>query len=267
MMPMVFKIKGTLVHPLLFQIGPLTVYTYGVLVALAFLLGALWVGHRTKSQGENPDLYFQAILWIGIVGFLGARLLHVLYYPEWYFSHPARILFERAGFVWYGGLISGTLTGLLFVRWKHLSLGTFADILVLPACLGVAIGRVGCFFAGCCFGKTTMGPWAVHFPLGHETHPLGVHPTQLYESFALLVLLFFLLRLEKHATKPGVTACAFFMGYGVIRFVIEFFRGDVIYWVGHLLTASQVFSLVGILMGGFILYRLYLPKPCRLANC
>ncbi len=236
-------------HPIFFHLGPLTLYAYGALVALGFLVGSIWVARRAQRAGEDVDTYLQSIFWIIIAGFTGARLLYVIYYPDAYLADPLRMVLDRGGLVWYGGLVSAVLASLVFVKIKRLSLPKFADILSAPAAIGLAIGRVGCFMTGCCYGKPTHLPWAVQFPPGHETHPLHVHPTQLYESLGLLVLIILLQWAYKHSKTPGLTACLFFVGYGILRFLIEYLRGDVVFWVAHVLTASQVFSLVGIFLG------------------
>lgn len=238
-------------HPILIQFGPVTLYTYGLLVALAFTVGTLWAYARAKQAGENPDNYLQAIIWIILCGFTGARLLYVIYYPELYLNDPLKIIFDRGGLVWYGGLISAVIASLVFAKMKKLSIPKFGDILLAPAALGLAIGRLGCFAAGCCYGKATTAFLGVQFPPGHETHPAHVHPTQLYESIALIVLVALLQRVYKRSPMPGTTMALFFIGYGIIRFIIEYFRGDTVYWVDHLLTASQVLSLIGV-AGGLI---------------
>ncbi len=249
-------------NPILFQLGPITLYSFGLLVALGFIVGTLWVMKRAKAAGHNVDLYLQAILWIILSGFIGARLLYVVYFPDMYWAEPQRILLDRGGLVWYGGLVTSIMAGVLFARLKKLPLPQFADIIMPPAALGLAIGRIGCFFSGCCYGRETDGPFGVHFPFFHETYPNAVYPTQLFESAALIVLIFLLNRVYKTSKTPGVTAAGFFIGYGVIRFVIEYFRGDVVYWVDNLLTASQVFSLIGIL-GGIITIFLLKNTPHR----
>jgi phosphatidylglycerol---prolipoprotein diacylglyceryl transferase len=247
-------------HPLLFKMGPLTLYSYGILVALAFMVGTLWTTSRAAKAGENVDQYLQAIFWIMVAGFTGARLLYVIYFPSLYLHHPLQILLDRGGLVWYGGLVAALMASLLFVWLKKISIWKFGDILVVPAAVGLAIGRVGCFMSGCCYGKQTLLPWGVEFPPGHETYPFHVHPTQLYESFALILLALLLEMVYRRSKTVGTTMSLFFIGYGIIRFLIEYLRGDVVYWIGHLFTASQVFSLLGV-VGGLIMLYGFRKKP------
>lgn len=244
-------------HPILFEIGSFPIYSYGLLVALAFFAGSMWVTYRATRAGELVDFYFQAIVWMILGGFFGARLLYVLYYPDLYLSDPLRILTDRGGLVWYGGLVSALVVLWLFVKKKHLNLARMADVMAPPAALGLAIGRLGCFMTGCCYGKATTLPWAVQFPPGHETHPAYVHPAQLYESLLLLVLVAILVAIDKRRYPAGVLGCLFVVGYGIIRFFLEYLRGDVIFWVGNVLTASQVFSLLGVLVGVVLLVHLF----------
>ncbi len=236
-------------HPILVHIGSLTLYTYGLLVSLAFVIATLWILRNAEKNGEKPDNYLQAIFWILVSGFAGARLMYVVYFPKVYLHDPLRILLDRGGLVWYGGLTAAVITSLVFLKLKKISIPQFADKILPPAALGLAIGRIGCFLSGCCYGKPTHVPWAVQFPPGHETYPAWVHPTQLYETGGLILLVFFMMWLSRHTKTPGGVMSAFFIGYGIIRFIIEMFRGDVVYWVGNVLTASQVFSLIGIIGG------------------
>lgn len=248
-------------HPILFQLGPITLYSFGLLVALGFLLGGLWALNRAKAQGINPDDILELLFWLIVTGFVGARLLYVFYFPETYMVHPLNIITDRAGLVWYGGMLSAIVAIVLFQRRKKISLPQLTDILSAPAALGLAIGRIGCLMSGCCFGKACALPWAIHFPHSHQTYPLGVHPTQLYESLSLLLLIGLILWLEKSMPRPGRSAATLLMGYGVIRFTVECFRGDVVYWVGHLLTASQVFSLLAFAVG--LVWMMSISRPSK----
>jgi phosphatidylglycerol---prolipoprotein diacylglyceryl transferase len=248
-------------HPILLELGPFTLYSYGLMVALGCLLGSVWIAKRAQQRGEDVDTYLQALVWIIVLGFIGARLLYVIYFPQFYFTHPASIIFDRGGLVWYGGLVTAVITALFYARVKKLSILRFADIVALPAALGLAIGRVGCFLAGCCYGKESHSPWAVQFPDTHETYPHLVHPTQLYESFALMMLIMILLQVERRSQRPGMITGLFFIGCAIIRFIIEYFRGDGIYWVGQILTASQVFSLVGVVVGLIFILQASKAKP------
>lgn len=243
-------------HPILIEFGPVTLYTYGLLVALGVLIGSLWAAKRAQSKHQDADTYLMVIFWMIILGFVGARLLYFVYFPEFYLNNPIKLLTDRGGLVWYGGLITAVVTALAYLKIKKIPIGMFADITIIPAALGLAIGRIGCFMAGCCYGKPTTSFLGVQFPHSHETFPAFVHPTQLYESASLIVLILLLQQMFNRSKTPGVTASLFFIGYGVIRFIIEYFRGDGVYWVGHLLTASQVISLCGILIGLMILWRI-----------
>ena len=252
-------------HPILFTIGGFPIYSYGVMVALGFLLAVLWLLRECQKRGENAQTYLELLSAVTLVGFVCARLLYVIYFPELYQGHWTRALTDRGGLVWYGGLLGGTVAGILYVKLKHLSVWQYADRLVIPAGIGLAFGRIGCFLAGCCYGKAGASGWPglVQFPVAHPTHPHWVHPVQLYESAAVALLVLAMMRLsDKHEAPPGFIATLFFVGYGVIRFLLEWMRGDVVYWVDHLLSASQVFSLIGVALGiGVLIFHGKRPKP------
>src|SRR5579864_9007570 len=177
-------------HPILFQIGPLTLRTYGALIALAFLAAirmAKW-GVRLRGIPEAFLMDLSIILVFG--GLIGARLFYVLLNFSYYLEHPLESLkVWEGGLVFYGGFLVASAAGIFYVRTKKYSVGVVADCLAPALAVGQAVGRLGCFFAGCCYGKPTSAPWAVTFKDPASLAPLGVdlHPTQIYESIGDLV--------------------------------------------------------------------------------
>ena len=245
-------------HPIAFYVGEIPIYSYGLLIALAILLGSFWAYKRGKQHGINDDSILNASLCLVLGGFVGARLLYVLYFPAVYLQHPIMILTDRGGLVWYGGLIGGITAGVIYYGLKKipLKLSEMADILILPAALGLVLGRIGCFLTGCCYGLPCKLPWAVKFPAGHPTYPQAVHPTQLYESGSVLLLLLLLIYLERKPDyRPGNVFSFFLIGYGFIRFGVEALRGDALLIMG--LSSSQWFSLAAIIVGLVILIALH----------
>jgi len=199
-----------------------------------------------------------------LAAIIGSKLLLLWAEPE-YRANPLHLLsldFLRSGGVFYGGLIGAVLTGYLLVRRYQLPWWKTADAFAPGIALGQAIGRQGCFAAGCCWGKPTHLPWGVRFSaLGHQITGVpidaDIHPTQLYESFAALVIFFFLLRLHKRKRFSGQVILFYAVLYSITRFLIEFVRDDPRGDIAGLttltgLSTSQLISLI-IGIGGLLL--------------
>jgi len=240
-------------HPVLFSAFGFSLYAYGLLVALACIVATLWGLRRARTKAMDETLFLQVLLWMFVGGFVGARLLYFAYEPSIYLHDPLRLILDRGGFVWYGGLIGGGLSVTVMALKHRFSLWTFGDILASPVALGLAIGRIGCFLTGCCYGKPTTLPWGVVFPLGHITHPQHLHPSQLYETGLLLLLLPFLQWAWRNKPIAGTPFGVMCLGMGLIRFLVEWTRGDGLFWIGHWLTASQTISLAVMALGILIL--------------
>jgi phosphatidylglycerol:prolipoprotein diacylglycerol transferase len=255
------------VHKIAFTLGALTVHWYGVLVALGFLAG-LWTASRRALLEKVPA---ETVLDIGpwlIVGtIIGARALYVMSYWEEQFAHrPFSEIFmvHHGGLVFYGGLVGASLACILYTRFKRLPLWKIADILAPSIALGHAFGRLGCLMNGCCYGRPTSVPWAIHFPSGHETGGAGVHPTQIYESALNLGLYLALAWLYRRKRFDGEVFATYLVSYAVLRSFVELFRGDYIDYVSGFLTPAHFVS-AGILIVGLLLWwklpRLKAPIP------
>jgi phosphatidylglycerol---prolipoprotein diacylglyceryl transferase len=236
-------------HPVLFEIFGFKVYSYGVLVALAFLAGFALMVYRARKAGDNPDHYLEATIWFIIAGIGGARLFYFLWYPHLLWTDPLGTL-SAGGLVWYGGVIGVAVAVILYTRIKKLPLFHFSDIMIPSCALGLAIGRIGCLLAGCCYGAHTDVPWAIHYPHTHETMGLPVHPAPLYETALMLLVLGILLKMDKHKPFAGFTTWWFFIMAGIVRFGLEYVRGDRLIPVeGFAFSNSQIVSIIGILIG------------------
>jgi phosphatidylglycerol---prolipoprotein diacylglyceryl transferase len=253
-------------YPVLINLWGYSLPSFGVMLALAILIGAFWISKRAKAIGQNPDVYIEGLMWMMISAIIGARLFYIGFFPALFWSDPVGMLFAQGGLVWYGGVVGFCIAAAVYTRKNHIPIGTFADVVAPPAALGLALGRIGCFLAGCCYGAVCPVSWtepfsapllaswagalAVHFPASHPTHGLAVYPTQLYESLAMFLTTFALARLDKAKAVDGQTMCLFFAAYGVIRFFLEYLRGDRLVWLAGLgFSASQVLSMVAILAG------------------
>lgn len=219
--------------PELFHIGNFPINTYGVLLALAFLSALLVAAKLAARDGLPRERVYDLGLWMLLAAIVGSKVLMLFTEPE-YRENPLRLVsldFLRSGGVFYGGFIAAILAGYFLIRRYKLPWWKTADAFAPGIALGNAIGRQGCFAAGCCWGKPTTLPWGVEFTeAGNKVTgvPLGVHlhPTQLYESFGALLIFFFLLWLHKRKRFSGQVILFYAVLYSVMRFTIEIFRDD-----------------------------------------
>lgn len=210
-------------YPILCQWGPVTIYSYGVMLAIAVLVCSFLASREARTMGIRPEVIFDLVFWLVISGILGARLFYILLNYRFFLDHPWEMLMiQKGGLAWHGGLIAATWAGIWFVRRskKGLPLAATLDLVAPYVALGEAIGRVGCFLNGCCYGREVW--WGIYFPVHHAR----LHPTQLYSMAGLLVLFFILKRYRKVSTIPGDVFVFYLFGASLLRFVIEFFRAD-----------------------------------------
>jgi phosphatidylglycerol:prolipoprotein diacylglycerol transferase len=227
-------------HPILFELdsvpllGSITVYTYGVLLAAAYLLGLKLAMVRARARGLDQARVLDLGIYIIISALVGAKLLLLVTEFDTFVSDPRELItLARSGGVFYGGLIVAVLVALWYIRRIGLPLWTTCDVFAPGIALGHIVGRLGCFFAGCCYGLPTDRPWAVTFTNPFAASNVGtplntpLHPTQLYEAGAEALILGLLLATESRGRRfPGRTFWLYLLLYSVSRFIIEFFRGD-----------------------------------------
>jgi phosphatidylglycerol:prolipoprotein diacylglycerol transferase len=226
-------------YPVLFKIGPLDIYSYGFMLALAFFACTLLALREARRRNFPQEGVYDLVLWAAIGGIIGARLIYVFYYWELYSLSPWRVFaIWEGGLVFYGGVIGGAIAVLFVIFFKNLSLKDTADIVGLVLPLGVSIGRIGCFLNGCCYGKPTNLPWAIVFP---RLGSIPRHPTQIYESLYALFIFAFLWVLRDRIPR-GLSLFFFLFFYSIFRFLNEFLRVNPPFLFG--LTGSQVFSVV-----------------------
>ncbi len=239
-------------HPVLFDFGGLTIYSYGVLLAAAYLLGLQFALIRARTRGLDGQRVMDLGIWIIVSALLGAKLLLLVVDFKQFTGNP-RDLFglARSGGVFYGGLIAAVSVALVYLRRHKMPLWTTTDVFAPGIALGHIVGRFGCLMAGCCFGRPTTVPWGITFTnpaaAANVGTPLGIalHPTQLYEAGAELLILIFLLVWERRGRPfPGRTFWSYMLLYGVSRFIIEFYRGDSRGMVFDTLSTSQFVSVL-----------------------
>jgi phosphatidylglycerol---prolipoprotein diacylglyceryl transferase len=251
------------VFPRLFHIGNFSLPAYGLLVSIGVLLG-IWISVRnSEKQGINPEDAWNLGILVVLFGILGAKILYIVNDWSYYTSHPGEIFSLgtlQAGGVFSGGLLAALIAAAWYMRRHNMpALGT-CDAFSPGLALGHAIGRVGCFAAGCCYGKPTEHFWGVTFtnPLAHAWvgTPLGVplEPTQLFESAVELVNFFVLMWMLKRKKFDGQVFGAYLFLYGVARYFLEFIRDDPgrgsVF--GGLMTGTQLIAIGLVLIGALI---------------
>jgi phosphatidylglycerol:prolipoprotein diacylglycerol transferase len=266
-------------HPVLFELplgrfGTFTVGTYGIFYAIGFLLALRLAVHYARKEGiDGARIVDLGILGL-LAGFVGAKLLLYLIDARYYFTHPIEMLHSlRSAGVFYGGLGLAILAGVVYVRRHRMPLARTADIAAPSLALGQAIGRIGCFFAGCCYGRTCDLPWGVTFrdPRAAELTgvPLGVslHPTQLYHAAADAFILAVTVWLMRRRRFPGQVFWVYVLLYAILRALVEVWRGDVVrgmFFDGRVST-SQLLSVPAAIAAIVMLRRLgrNAPSPDR----
>jgi phosphatidylglycerol:prolipoprotein diacylglycerol transferase len=239
------------VYPELFKVGPFTVYTYGVLLAASYLLGLRLAMWRAKKWGLDPNRVLDLGIYIIIAALVGAKLLLLVVDFDQFSSPREWLNLARLGGVFYGGLILAVAVAFWYIHRHRMPFWTTCDVFAPGIALGHVTGRLGCLAAGCCYGKPTDLPWAIVFtnPLAAANvgTPLGIplHPTQIYEAGASLIILVALLATERRGRRfAGRTFWAYMFVYAVSRYIIEMFRGDPRGTVFGLFSTSQFISVV-----------------------
>ncbi len=245
-------------HPIAFNLGPITVHWFGICIALAFLAGLWTATRRAPRAGISGELIADLVVpWLLLGGVLGARLLYIAtYWRESFAGQPWTEVFmiQRGGLVYYGGLIGSSIAVILFARFKKLPLWKLADVLAPSIALGSMFGRLGCLMNGCCYGRSCELPWAIRFPESHSTQGLPVHPTQLYDALLNLALYLGLAWLYRRRKFDGQIFAMYLLCYAVTRSMVETFRGD--YNDAHQhhgFTPAHLLSL-GIFVAGVVLF-------------
>jgi prolipoprotein diacylglyceryl transferase len=240
------------------HLGPLTIPTFGLMVALALITSAYILQADFTRRGMNADAFLM-ITVAGLAGIAGAKLYHLLEEPAVFFADPWTLLFNRYGFAWFGGLLGG-FGSLLVMGWRaKLPLWEFLDACSPAAAFGYSIGRIGCFLSGDGdYGKPTSLPWGMSFPNGVVPTTERVHPAPLYELLiwcAIGALLWYMGgKAVKGPKAKGEIFCSYLILTGVARFLVEIIRINPPWLFG--MSNAQVASLVSILAGAVLLWRI-----------
>lgn len=214
-------------YPILYKLGPINIYTYGFLLAVAFLSAILVAGWEAQRLGLPKGRFYDLCFYIILAALIGSRLLYVIVNLGFFIQNPLKIFaMWEGGLVFHGGLIAAVLTAFFYMRRHELPYRATFDALAVGMPLGQFFGRLGCFMAGCCFGRPTDLPWAVRFTHPETLCPLRepLHPAQLYESFLDFGVFLVMLWLRTRKRFDGQVLFAYFCLAGLVRFFVEFFR-------------------------------------------
>jgi phosphatidylglycerol:prolipoprotein diacylglycerol transferase len=250
-------------HPVLFQFvafgRTFVIHTYGFFIALG-LLAAIFISKReARLVDQDPEKIADLIFWILVAAILGSRIFYVIVY--WDQFYPDKLLdvvkIWEGGLVFYGGFIGAVIASVIFLRKNNLPFWKSADILAPAIPFGHALGRLGCFSAGCCFGKECHLPWAVTFTNPEALAKLNVplHPTQIYESSVNFLIFLFIINYKRAKKFDGQVFLTYVMIYAVARSILETFRGDFRGADIAFLSVSQFVALVlGVCAAGMMVW-------------
>jgi phosphatidylglycerol:prolipoprotein diacylglycerol transferase len=241
--------------PEILKIGPLTIYSYGLMAAIGFLLGGYLLERELARVGRNKELAGTIIIAAIIGGIVGSKIYFLIENPSLVKEDFIGTVFSGAGLVWYGGLLGGLLAVTWWIRKKGLPFLLVGDLLAPLLLMGQGMGRIGCFLSGDgCYGPPSDVPWAMSFPNGVIPTLERVHPTPLYDAILLFSLFLVLWSIRKKEFRPGTLFGLFGMFMGVERFFTEFFRTNARDIFG-VLTQAQFFSIILFICGlGLIIY-------------
>jgi phosphatidylglycerol:prolipoprotein diacylglycerol transferase len=251
-------------HPILIHAGAFTIYSYGVLVATGVLLSLWYARVQAPRAGLDPDRVWNLGIYMVLSAIIIAKVWYVLSDLGYYREHPGEIFgwsTLQSGGTFYGGVVGAVGFALIYMWAQKIPALPLFDTYAFALPLGHAIGRVGCFMAGCCYGKPTTLPWGVTFTNEAAERLVGtpldipLHPTQLYEAGAELLILFLLLATERTGRRfAGRTFWLYMLLYAISRFIIEFFRGDERGSVGSFSTSQFISIILAPLAIGMLIY-------------
>lgn len=238
-------------HPIICKLGPLTVYSYGLMLAIAFIVCSTLITAQAKKQDIPAEIAFNLAFLIFISGIIGARIFYIAMNMGYYIKNPLEIIMlQQGGLAWFGGLIFGVFSGLYYLKAKKLPVYKILDLFAPFVALGQAIGRIGCLLNGCCFGKASQ------FGLYFQVYDAQLIPTQLYSSLALLLIFFILRYLQNRPHREGQIFFTYLLLYSTKRFFIEFWRAD----NPTIISGLTLFQILSIAVFCVAITKLALPK-------
>jgi phosphatidylglycerol---prolipoprotein diacylglyceryl transferase len=225
-------------HPIICTIGPFNIYSYGLMLVLAFIVSVSLAMKQAKRQDLDPETIFNFAFVAFVWGIIGSRIFYVLINLGYYLKNPLEIIMlQHGGLAWFGGLMLGSVAAITYIKIKKLQVYRILDLIIPYIALAQAIGRIGCLFNGCCFGKESQTA-GIYF----ETHKAVLIPTQIYSSLALLAIYAILRSLQNKPRPQGMIFYCYLLLYSIKRFSVEFWRADSeAFFYG--LTLFQVLSI------------------------
>jgi phosphatidylglycerol:prolipoprotein diacylglycerol transferase len=242
----------------IFNIGFISIHGYGLMIGIGILCALVTAGKRAKKKGLDADFVYSLGVVALIFGFIGAKLLYCIVEMNAFFNEPMRIL-SGSGFVLYGGIIGGILAAIMYCKSKRVNFFQYFDLTVPSVALAQGSGRIGCFLAGCCYGRETDSAIGIVFH-NSSIAPNGIKliPTQLLSSAGDFLIVIVLLLYARKDRKTGKVGALYLILYSVGRFIIEFFRNDYRGSIG-ILSTSQLISLIILAIGTVLFFRKELP--------
>lgn len=246
-------------HPIIIKFWSFVVYSYGFLIATGFFLGIVLAMREARRVGENSEKILDLCFYILVAAIVGSRLFYVATAWDAFADNPLEILkIWKGGLVFYGGFLAALAAAVVYIKLNRLPVLKTADILAPSLALGQALGRLGCFLAGCCYGLPSDVPWAVTFSDPNCLAPVNtpLHPTQLYSACANLAIFIVLFVFSRRNRIPGRVFWTYVLLYGLTRSIIENLRGDFRgAEIFGLLSISQALGLTGAVVAIIMLVR------------
>lgn len=239
----------------LLTIGGLTVHGYGLMIGIGFIAAYLMTEFRARKYRMNTDIVFTLFISSVVFGLLGAKVLYYLTILDRVIKDPGVILDEMEGFVVYGGIIGGVLTGYVVCRIKKEKFWQYFDLIAPAIALAQGFGRIGCLLAGCCYGKETDSPLSITFHTSDfAPNDVALIPTQIYSSILDFLNCIVLCLIARYAKKERTVSGCYLIFYSTGRFILEFFRGDLERGSVGVLSTSQFISIFIFVIGAAILF-------------
>jgi len=226
-------------YPIICQIGPFTVYSYGLAMALAFLVCIFLARIQAPRAGIDPNKVFDLSFLVLIGGIIGGRFLYVVLNLSYFLEYPKEIsMLHRGGLAWFGAITFATMAGIIFFKRNKWHVLKSIDFFAPYIALGHAIGRIGCFLNGCCYGRPAS--WGIYFP----AHDARLIPTQLISTLYLIIIFLILRFLQKKPHKPGEIFFSYLLFSSLARFLNEFLRAD----TPEILVGLTIFQIISVFL-------------------